>query len=83
MGTYSEKIRTICGFCHTNCGLIASVQNGKITSIEADPKHPVNAGDICPKGLAGKQIVLIFSEYLFMFSVKNDSDEIHLSLICF
>lgn len=57
MNKYSEKIRTICGFCHTNCGLIVRVKDRKITSVEADPEHPVNAGDICPKGLAAKQIV--------------------------
>ncbi|MFC1862526.1 hypothetical protein ACFL1Z_01050 [Thermodesulfobacteriota bacterium] len=58
MKTSSEsKFGTICGFCHTNCGMIVRVRDGKITSIEADPEHPVNGGDICPKGLAGKQIV--------------------------
>lgn len=25
--------------------------------IEADPEHPVNSGDDCPKGLADKQII--------------------------
>lgn len=54
----SEKeIRTICGFCHTNCGLIAHVKDDKIVSIKADPEHPVNRGNACPKGLAARQIV--------------------------
>lgn len=52
-----ESIRTICGFCHTNCGLIVSVRDGIITAIKADPEHPVNRGDACPKGMAGKQVV--------------------------
>jgi anaerobic selenocysteine-containing dehydrogenase len=55
--TREKAIRTICGFCHTNCGLIATVKDGVITGIDPDPEHPVNYGDACPKGLAGKQIV--------------------------
>ena len=58
MSTNEEKaIRTICGFCHTNCGLIAYVKDGVITRIKADPDHPVNGGADCPKGRAGKEIV--------------------------
>ena len=58
MPTNQEKaIRTICGFCHTNCGLIAYVKDGVITRIEGDPDHPVNGGATCPKGLAGKEII--------------------------
>jgi anaerobic selenocysteine-containing dehydrogenase len=58
MSTSSEKAtRTICGFCHVNCGLIVHVKNGVITKIEPDPHHPVNMGEACPKGLAGKQVV--------------------------
>jgi anaerobic selenocysteine-containing dehydrogenase len=56
-GNEEKAIRTICGFCHTNCGLIAYVKDGVITRIKADPDHPVNGGEICPKGRAAKEIV--------------------------
>jgi anaerobic selenocysteine-containing dehydrogenase len=45
-----EKIRTVCQQCHIECGVIASVENGKITRIEGDPAFPLNRGRICPKG---------------------------------
>ncbi|MBN1832996.1 MAG: molybdopterin-dependent oxidoreductase [Deltaproteobacteria bacterium] len=58
MSANGEKpIRTICGFCHTNCGLITYVKDGVITRIKGDPDHPVNGGADCPKGRAGKAIV--------------------------
>ncbi|HJX04053.1 MAG TPA: molybdopterin-dependent oxidoreductase, partial [Dehalococcoidia bacterium] len=52
-----QSIRTICGFCHTNCGLIVRIKNDVIQSIRPDPQHPVNMGGACPKGLAGKEVV--------------------------
>jgi anaerobic selenocysteine-containing dehydrogenase len=55
--TGEKAVRTICGFCHTNCGLIAYVKDGMITRIKGDPEHPVNAGADCAKGRAGKEIV--------------------------
>jgi len=45
-----EKIKTICQQCHIECGVIASVENGKIIRIEGDPDFPLNQGKICPKG---------------------------------
>lgn len=53
-----EKIhRTICQFCHTNCGiLVQNAENGKIT-IKGDPDHPVNRGVCCSKGSAIQEII--------------------------
>lgn len=47
-----EKIRTICGNCHNNCGVIALVQDGVVIGLEGDPEHPFNMGAICAKGQA-------------------------------
>lgn len=49
--------RTICGFCHTNCGLMVTVRDGKINSVEGDPDHPVNRGYLCIKAQAIKNLV--------------------------
>lgn len=58
MASLDERaIPTICGFCHTNCGIIAYVSNGVLRRIKADPGHPASGGDICPKGAAAKQVV--------------------------
>jgi len=41
--------RSICGFCHCSCGLKIHVQDGKISSVEGDPDHPMNRGYVCLK----------------------------------
>ena len=46
------KVRTTCGNCHNDCGVIVNVQDGVIISIEGDPDHPFNKGALCPKGQA-------------------------------
>jgi anaerobic selenocysteine-containing dehydrogenase len=52
-----KAIRTVCGFCHNNCGLLAYVSNGVLRRVKADPDHPANRGDICPKGAAATKVV--------------------------
>lgn len=52
-----QAIPTICGFCHANCGTIAYVSDGVLRRIKADPSHPTSRGDICPKGVAARQVV--------------------------
>ena len=58
MASVDERaIPTICGFCHTNCGIIAYVRNGVLRRIKADRTHPASGGDMCPKGAAARQVV--------------------------
>jgi len=52
-----EAIPTICGFCHTNCGMIAHVQDGKLQRVRGNPDHPANSGHLCVKGLASPEVV--------------------------
>lgn len=46
------RIRTICPLssCPSYDGIIATVENGRITGIEGDKDHPWSKGHICPKG---------------------------------
>lgn len=47
--------RTVCSTppgCHNGCGLIATVENGRVTRIKGDPSNPFNGGSICPRGAA-------------------------------
>lgn len=45
-----EKKKTICPLdCPDSCGLIASVENGKVIKIEGDPDHGNTKGFICAK----------------------------------
>ncbi len=50
-------IPTICGFCHSNCGIIAHVSDGVLQRVKADRSHPAGRGDMCPKGAAARQVV--------------------------
>jgi len=42
--------RTVCAKdCPDTCGLMARVENGKISEVKGDPEHPFTAGFICKK----------------------------------
>jgi anaerobic selenocysteine-containing dehydrogenase len=42
--------KTICPLdCPDTCGLVATLESGKITTIQGDPDHPVTRGFICRK----------------------------------
>jgi len=42
--------KTACTFCHTNCGVLAYVKDGKVLDIEGDPEFPTNQGGLCCRG---------------------------------
>ena len=48
---------TVCGLCHTNCGMNITVKNGRIHKVKGDPGHPANSGALCVKGAAIKELV--------------------------
>jgi len=53
-----EKIvRTCCFECHTKCGVLAHVRDGRLVKVEGDPDHPISRGVMCSKGLAATQIL--------------------------
>ena len=41
--------------CHGGCGVIAHIEDGKLTKIEGDPDHPMNKGRLCSRCLAMTQ----------------------------
>src|SRR4051812_26470683 len=45
------EVTTSCNFCSCGCGMIASVREGKLVSLEGDFDHVVNRGSLCAKGL--------------------------------
>jgi formate dehydrogenase len=54
---------TYCRICEPLCGLIATVDDGRLVSLRPDPEHPLSQGSACPKGIA-------FTE------VQNDPDRV-------
>jgi assimilatory nitrate reductase catalytic subunit len=46
------EVATVCSYCGVGCGVIASVEGKRITSVRGDPDHPANRGRLCSKGLS-------------------------------
>lgn len=51
----TRQIHTYCAMCVSRCGVVATVENGVLTKVNADPAHP--NGCICVKGTAAPEIV--------------------------
>src|SRR3954453_4653472 len=47
-----SEFTTSCNFCSWGCGMVASVREGKLVSLEGDFDHVVNRGSLCAKGMA-------------------------------
>jgi len=46
-----------CGYCGVGCGLYIGVKEGKAVYTRGNPKHGVNMGTLCPKGLSEHQMI--------------------------
>lgn len=51
-----HTVRGFCALCTAHCATIATVKDGKVTRLEADPDHP-NGGVFCLKGKAAPELV--------------------------
>ena len=54
MSAERRKIRSTCKSCHGGCGVVATVENGRLTHLEGDPESPT-WGTMCAKGLSSIQ----------------------------
>ena len=50
-----RQMHTYCAMCVSRCGVLATVEDGRLTKVSADPEHP--NGCICVKGTAAPEIV--------------------------
>ena len=50
MSLDEKVVKTDCAMCYQSCGLNVYVKDGKITRVEGMPEHPLNEGDLCPRG---------------------------------
>ena len=51
MGT-GQVVKSTCNLCHTPCGMLVHLVDGKAVEVEGDPDAPFNKGTLCAKGLA-------------------------------
>lgn len=68
----NQGIRTVCGFCHTGCGVVVFPEGKGIGEVTGDRDHPVNQGALCPKGKAIPEL-LTSPERLTMPLIKTSS----------
>ena len=52
----TNKVRTFCRVCEPACGLVASVEEGRLVQLRPDRDHSITQGYACHKGLAGFDI---------------------------
>lgn len=54
----ARTFRTVCPRnCYGTCGMLVTVEDGRITRIDGDPRNPATGGHVCLKGLAYAQRV--------------------------
>src|SRR3954453_12285363 len=58
----TQKV-SFCRICEPLCGMVATVEDGKVTKLRPDPDNPLSRGYACPKGIA-------------MAEVQNDPDRV-------
>jgi anaerobic selenocysteine-containing dehydrogenase len=58
-----EHRATFCRICEPLCGMVATVEDGRLVALRPDKDHPLSAGFACQKGIA-------FTE------VQNDPDRV-------
>jgi anaerobic selenocysteine-containing dehydrogenase len=51
-GPMTEQRCLTCNLCEAMCGLVATVEQGRVTDLRGDPDDPFSRGHICPKGPA-------------------------------
>ena len=50
-------ISSTCTLCPAHCGIRGRVVDGMLVRVDGNPLHPVSRGGLCPKGLAGIQLL--------------------------
>src|SRR3954464_13219804 len=52
----AEQKVTFCRICEAHCGLVATVDGGRVERLRPDPQHPLSHGYACPKGIAMTEV---------------------------
>lgn len=53
----ARKVRTICPYCGTGCGIYIGVRGDRIVSVDGDRSSQVNRGQLCVKGRFGYEFL--------------------------
>ncbi len=50
--TSTETRRGVCNLCEAICGLVLTLEDGRVTGVRGNPDDPLSRGHICPKAFA-------------------------------
>ncbi|MFN8071948.1 MAG: molybdopterin-dependent oxidoreductase [Mycobacterium sp.] len=53
----TEHKTTFCRICESVCGMVATVEDGRLVALRPDKDHPLSAGFACQKGIAFTEVV--------------------------
>src|SRR3954447_4644619 len=59
----TEQHVTYCRICEALCGVVATVEDGRLVTLRPNDDNPLSRGRVCPKGIA-------------MVDVQNDPDRV-------
>jgi anaerobic selenocysteine-containing dehydrogenase len=48
----TQEVYTDCTLCYHSCGTVVTVEEGRAVKVEGLKSHPLNKGELCPKGEA-------------------------------
>ncbi|MBI5591708.1 MAG: molybdopterin-dependent oxidoreductase, partial [Deltaproteobacteria bacterium] len=54
----STQTFSICGMCTVRCPIQVETEHGEIKFIEGNPNFPAMKGAVCPRGAAGKALIM-------------------------
>ena len=46
----ATSVRSVCPYCGVGCGIVMTVESGRVVKVSGDKLHPANAGRLCTKG---------------------------------
>jgi len=61
----NKTVKTTCPYCGVGCGVLASLDEEGVVSIEGDPDHPANYGRLCSKGMALGETIRLQNRLLY------------------
>jgi len=53
----TQNRTTYCRICESVCGMVATVEDGRLVSLRPDKDHPLSSGFACQKGIAFTEVV--------------------------
>lgn len=51
-----ETRRGVCNLCEAICGLVLTLEDGRVTGVRGNPDDPLSRGHVCPKAFALQEV---------------------------